>query len=429
MLPSGWVAYVENSLIGGEAVLRLIKYNERWRSIIGSATDGVATLDEKGRILEHNTRFFEFMSFKSRHGVALNEEALKGKRLFDLGEDESLLLVEQAFLSSDPKERRFSGEIAVRDLCLGIEMSPAIVPLEGFVGVSLVVKDLTSARELDQLRLDASRAAGIAEVSSNVIHNIGNILNSVNVSVNLLQDRVSSARFERLEQVAAMLLSAEDVGGFLTTDPKGQQIPAYLNKMASHMSDTGKEISSELNDAAAYINQIEGLIAAQQKHAYSPAVVAELRPADLMEEALIMGNLPKSVPGLRIRRDYEPVGNVQSARHSILQILLNLVSNARHALLSKPEGERALTLEVRRLNEETLRFAVTDTGIGVPLENRDRIFEQGFSTKGKGHGTGLHSSALLAGQINGELKLLDATGNGNTTFVLDLQVEGPGEGV
>src|SRR6185437_10711422 len=112
------------------------------------------------------------------------------------------------------------------------------------IGTFGVSKDITALKQAEkdlesahQRLIETSRIAGMAEVATDVLHNVGNVLNSVNVSCSLTIDRVKAARIASLAKTAALLGENRDrLSEFFATDPRGAQIPAYLSALAEHFS-------------------------------------------------------------------------------------------------------------------------------------------------------------------------------------------------
>ena len=103
---------------------------------------------------------------------------------------------------------------------------------------------------------------------------------------------------------------------------------------------------------------------------------------------------------------------VSSQRHRLLEILINLVSNARHAVKDGEVGQRRITIRLRR-DVESAFIEVADNGVGIVADDLVRIFVHGFTTKKNGHGFGLHSSALAAKELGGSLSVeSDGRGRG-----------------
>ncbi|MEO5960152.1 MAG: PAS domain S-box protein, partial [Opitutaceae bacterium] len=83
--------------------------------------------------------------------------------------------------------------------------------------------------------VDASRMAGMAEVATGVLHNVGNVLNSLNVSSNTIKTKVSRSKVDGLVKLAALVNDhAANLGVFLTEDPRGRLVPQYLTGLAEH---------------------------------------------------------------------------------------------------------------------------------------------------------------------------------------------------
>jgi two-component system, NtrC family, sensor kinase len=117
-----------------------------------------------------------------------------------------------------------------------------------------------------------------------------------------------------------------------------------------------------------------------------------------------------------------PVVRLDRAR--VLQILVNLISNASHALENAPGDAHQITLTVNAVAGSNLRVSVRDEGEGIPAQNLTRIFAHGFTTRKSGHGFGLHSCALAARQMGGTLTAhSDGPGRG-ATFTLELPIDG-----
>lgn len=122
-----------------------------------------------------------------------------------------------------------------------------------------------------------------------------------------------------------------------------------------------------------------------------------------------------------VERDFRPAPPVRVDKHKILQILTNLLRNAKHAVedFGRPAGRIAVTIDA---DGERSRIAVTDNGVGIAPENLTRIFRHGFTTKKNGHGFGLHSGANAAKEMSGRLSVHSAGPGTGATFTLELPV-------
>src|SRR5581483_612076 len=111
-------------------------------------------------------------------------------------------------------------------------------------------------------------------------------------------------------------------------------------------------------------------------------------------------------------------------KHKVLQILVNLIRNAKHACEEQNPAEKRLTVRVAGCGDR-VQIVVSDNGTGIPAENLIRIFNHGFTTKKEGHGFGLHTSALAAKEMGGALLVHSAGPGLGATFTLELPLHAP----
>ena len=300
----------------------------------------------------------------------------------------------------------------------------------GTFGISKNITALKEAEEqLEKVHrqlVTVSREAGMAEIATNVLHNVGNVLNSVVVSTGLIGARLRESRTKGF--VDAMRLMDEhraDLGDFLSKDERGKRLPDYLNKLVATLTAERTYLLGELDSLNKGLDHIREIVTTQQSYARAPTSVLEpLQIGDLLEDALRM-NL-----GSLARRDVTVVKhwpNVPEAlldKHLILQIIVNLVGNALQAMESVSDRPRRLTLRAEKV-EDHVRVEVEDNGEGIPPENLARLFTHGFTTRKSGHGFGLHSCALAAKAMGATIRAhSDGLGEG-ARFTLDLPFEAP----
>lgn len=273
-----------------------------------------------------------------------------------------------------------------------------------------------------------SRMAGMAEVATGVLHNIGNVLNSVNVSSTLVTERLKKSRSATLAKVVVLLREQEaDLGRFLTSDPRGQQVLPYLTQLADHLADERQEALDELAGLQRNIDHIKEIVTMQQSFARISGVTETLPVAELLDDALKMHGAALARHHVQVTKHIDSVPPITVDKHKVLQILVNLIANAKHAC--QESGRPGKHLSIRVVNgQDRIRIAVTDNGIGIPPENLTRIFSHGFTTKRNGHGFGLHSGALAAREIGGSLAVASAGVGQGATFTLDLPLQPPAKG-
>jgi two-component system, NtrC family, sensor kinase len=271
--------------------------------------------------------------------------------------------------------------------------------------------------------VDASRQAGMAEVATNVLHNVGNVLNSLNVSANMVVEQIGRSRATGLARLVTLLREHEhELGEYVVHDPRGRHVLTYLSQLSEHILHERDLNLRELTSLRGNIDHIKEIVSMQQSYSKVSGVKELLQPIDLLEDALRMNEGALYRHEVRIVREFEPVPGINSEKHKILQILVNLLRNAKYACCESDRPDRCVTLRVAS-GPACVRISVADNGVGIAPENMTRIFAHGFTTRRDGHGFGLHSGALTARELGGSLQVFsDGPGKG-ATFVLELPID------
>ena len=297
--------------------------------------------------------------------------------------------------------------------------------IAGIIGISRDITALKRAEdELQQKSkelIEASRAAGMAEVATGVLHNIGNVLNSVNVAATLVSDMVRRSKAVNLARLAAMLKEhGQNLSVFLTQDEKGKQIPSYLEQLGKHLADEQQTLLRELDGMRKSVDHIRDIVATQQGYAKVGGTVEPVIVADLVEMALRMQLTALTRHDVTVIRQFSPVPTVEAEKHKILQILNNLLRNAKQAMEANLDGKKQLTIRIAPNGQGGVSIQVLDNGLGIAPENVTRIFAHGFTTRQGGHGFGLHSAALAAKEMGGSLTVHSEGLGKGATFTLEL---------
>jgi PAS domain S-box-containing protein len=288
-----------------------------------------------------------------------------------------------------------------------------------------ITRQKQDAEELDKLNrqlIDASRSAGMADVATGVLHNVGNVLNSVCVSATTVSDRLRRSKVAKLCRATAMLQEQNGrLAEFLTTDPKGRLIPEYLSTVAEELAGEQGELIDKMTTVGQHIEHIKEIVAMQQNYAKVSGVYENVSAADLVEDALRLNATAFERHHIELIREFDhKTPNICVDRHKFMQIFINLLRNAKHAMQDLGENEKRMVIRVRMASPDRVQVVVRDNGEGIPPENMARIFAHGFTTKKDGHGFGLHSGANAAREMGGSLTARsDGPGRG-AEFTLEL---------
>ena len=296
----------------------------------------------------------------------------------------------------------------------------------GFLEDITVQKKMQAEMERVQKALvDASRQAGMAEVATNVLHNVGNVLNSVNVSASMVTERLKGSKVARLGTVAKLLgANVADIGNYLLRDSRGQKVLPYLEALSGQLVAERDAQLAELESLRTNIDHIKETVSMQQAYARRCGVQETARLQDLVEDALRMNAGALTRHQVTLKRDFRADSWVTLDKHKVLQILVNLVRNAKHACEESGSQARRIIVRIESMPNGPC-ISVIDNGIGIAPDVMPRLFRHGFTTRESGHGFGLHSAALAAKELGGKLEAYsEGTGRG-ATFRLTLPQNSP----
>lgn len=292
------------------------------------------------------------------------------------------------------------------------------------------IEDVTtqkrSKRELDavhQQLVVASRQAGMADVATGVLHNIGNVLTSVNITLQDVTDRLRHSRLGILRRVVDKLQAEKPrLATYLTEDAAGRQLPDFLAKLDTHLHEENAHLRTDLESLVRHFTHVREIITTQQGSARLFGVTENLAPGQLFDDALKLSADSLGRHGIELQRDFAVTPTVAADRHKVLQILVNLIKNAKDSVLAAASGPRRIIVRVAPAGPGQVGLAVEDSGLGIAPGHLDRIFQHGFTTKKDGHGFGLHSCVLAAREMQGDLAVASAGIGHGATFTLTLPV-------
>ena len=398
-------------------------------------------------LFENNPMPMFVMDLETLRFVAVNNAAMRHygykQREFEtlslpeITEGAEPLAVERAFRSSAKsfdagqwKHLKNNGEV------IEVQLTAHAIVFAGKVTKIVLANDVTernrAQRQLDEMHkklVDASRQAGMAEVATGVLHNVGNVLNSVNVSATVLGDNVRKSKAASVRKVAELLeANKADLPAFFSANGKGQMLPGYLAGLAKQIDAEQQGCLGEIEQLAKNIAHIKEIVAMQQTYAKCTGVMENFAPRTLLDEALRMTATDVTKYQVKVGLDCpKTLPEVCVDRHKVMQILINLITNACQAMDEKEPAERTLRITTACNGGEHLGIIIRDNGCGIAEENLTRVFNHGFTTKESGHGFGLHSAANAATEFGGNLTgTSDGLGLGATfTLALPLKEQPP----
>ncbi len=394
-----------------------------YHSLVESLPQIIARKDANGRYTYANTPFANLVRRPADQVVGKIDADL-----FPLAEAEKHRADDRRVMESkQPLEYETVVEHDGRKVYYHVKNVPLCDADGRTLGVQVLSWDMTSIREIEEKLkraqrelVEISRLAGIAEMATGVLHNLGNALNSVTTTASMLAGRWRTSKVGSVAKVADLLEEQHGrLGEFFTADRRGQQLPTYLRKLGDLLNDEHRDFTGELDALLKNIEHIKELVAAQQQYARVGGLTEVIAPAELVEFALRLSESSLSRHEIAVAREVMPAPAVKVERQKAVQVIGNLLANAKDALADRP-GEKRIVVGVRATADGRTQIYVTDNGCGIAPENLTRIFAFGFTTKKDGHGFGLHSSALAARELGGALTALSDGVDKGATFLFDL---------
>jgi PAS domain S-box-containing protein len=391
--------------------LMTLKRDQRYlRALLENVPDNIYFKDLQSRFVRVS------YGMSAKFG-ATDPEALCGKSDFDfftpehaqpaLDAEQQIIRTERPIVNVEERETWPDGRVT----WASTTKLPFYNEYGQIVGTFGVTRDITARKhteaalaESQRRLLDASRMAGMAEVASGVLHNVGNAFNSVNTSATLMADQLRGSRLNSLTKVSQLLeQNLAQMPAFFASDPRGKQLPNFIIELARQLVRERDELSRELDTLRKGVDHIKAVIAMQQNFANASSLAENLNVSELVTEALTICQSSITKSGVEVIRDSQVVPQVLATRHRVLEILVNLIKNAEDAATATTEDKARVTFSVTLADPKSVQLSVRDNGVGISPENLQKIFSFGFTTKKDGHGFGLHNSALAAKEMSGKL--------------------------
>jgi PAS domain S-box-containing protein len=350
-------------------------------------------------------------------GLIFGEEFAQGSIIENLLLQGSVSGIESSFLTSDGR-------------VIPISVSGSMMQDEQgqFQGLVCVAQDITARKQMEEEKLelheqllDTSRQLGMAEVASDVLHNVGNALNSINVSIGVITDLLKNSMVGDVERISQLFHKhREDLGNYFSSNPKGKQIPAYLEKLAGQLVEEQRVALAELARLRENAHNAQQCVAVQQDLAKPSGITEEISVIELVEEALTLNQDLLENLQIDVSREFEEIPQLIVDKHQVLEVMVDVIRNACQAMASVSIKKLIVRAKLIPGPPDSVSLEVQDSGVGIASDDLVKIFGQGYNTKNGGRGMSLHSGALMAKNLGGALRAhSEGIGHG-ATFSLEL---------
>ncbi|RMD73609.1 MAG: GHKL domain-containing protein, partial [Lentisphaerae bacterium] len=273
--------------------------------------------------------------------------------------------------------------------------------------ISSRIKTQEALREAQKELVETAHRAGMAEIATSILHDVGNLLNSVNVSCEMIDQKLTKSTIGTLLQVTDLIKQQDDPVRFFSEDPRGKRIPHLLIEMGQRIQQEQAQLKSETGNLRNKIALIREVIQMQQSYAKAGLFEEEANVEQLVDDAIAIHSRALKQAQIKLNKKYRPVPHIRVAKSKFVHVILNLIKNAEEAVSALPASERRIDVEIFPLENE-ICVKISDNGVGIDPEDLGRIFTHGFTTKATGHGFGLHSCANMIKEMGGRIEVESA---------------------
>ncbi len=323
---------------------------------------------------------------------------------------------------------QFTRQVGAGDLTTRVEISTGD-ELESLADsfnqmTEALLKSQEELKTTHKKLLETARNVGMAEVATGILHNVGNVLNSVGVTTMSVKNRILNSKVVYIAKVYDQIKEHEnDIGTYMATEDRGKKLADLMGSLSQHLTEEQQKLLQDMDVLTKHVQHITEIVNLQQSYCSTSGLTDVVSITELVEDAIRINDDAIIRHSVELKREFNQTPPVILDRHKALQILLNLVNNAKHALTASDRKDKLIIIRIQTTENDYIQIKVIDNGVGISKDNITRIFSYGFTTKKSGHGFGLHSGALNAKEMGGSLNAhSDGPGKG-ATFTLELPLK------
>ena len=380
------------------------QFGSQFEQLLNNVYDAVLLTESDGRVIKCNPRALELFGY--------SRDALRRRNILNLISGAAPELLETIRDSLEGNRRVFIEAYCHRKdqssfpsditACF-FELEDESCKLCFFIRNTTVRKQTEEALQKAQKQLvESALQSGMAEMATGVLHDVGNLINSISVSCELMESTLNDDTLDAMEKTNRLLKECPDLGAYFTSDPKAGKIPAIYEKIRQVLADDHTNLGKEIANLKNKIQTTRDVIATQQHYAKAELFKETVNLNAIIDDALSI--VQRNV--IRYRLQVERTGVrqpiVRAQKSKIVHIMVNVLQNALDAMANVPESERRLQFE-SGYGADCVYVKIRDSGEGIPKENLETVFHHGFTTKPAGHGFGLHTCANFMTEMGGKI--------------------------
>lgn len=288
--------------------------------------------------------------------------------------------------------------------------------------ISTALNNVIMFRKLDdgyRRLMEQAHKKGMAD-STAVLHDIANVMNSVNITTQAMGDLMSNCPVDDLTMANGMLESrADEMEEFIHNDKRGKLLMQFYANLGGEFEKFSERMQTNINRLMDKIRLIEGIINAQQSYTGVRSNMESIDLCAAADDVIRMYRAMIDKAGIRVIRSYESSTPALAQRTKLYHVLTNIIKNAIESM-ENVGGEKVLTIIVKEEETGKICIHICDTGEGISDNNIESIFAYGYTTKKGGHGFGLHSCANYMTEMKGRLRAKNSETGKGAVFTLEL---------
>ncbi len=421
-----------------KAELDLRESENRFRTIFNSVGDAIFIKDlETGETIDANRKMCEMFGYSYQEMLRMeinvlsenhDEKALQKLRSF---RDKASAGLSQNF---EWRVRRRSGnafwvEVHMKRAKIGdkerllVVLHDISLRKEAEKEVKELNKELEKRVRVRTAQLEATQAelvekahrAGMADIATSVLHNVGNVLTSVSTSSQMISKVLKTPTVDRVSMANQLLCDCFKASYPNTKNEKLVRYYSCLEKSLRKERDTIRENSRRIQ---AKVEVIRDVIHAQQTYATRGFQKEESTLAEVIEEALAIQKNDIINHQVKVNLNLDNNPKIHIHKNKLIHVVVDLIKNACEAMPDRKQ----MTISTET-DHQHVYLKISDTGRGILPEHLNRIFNHGFTTKKNCLGFGLHACANAMTEMGGVIKVESKGLNMGATFTLQFNLE------
>jgi len=288
--------------------------------------------------------------------------------------------------------------------------------------LELMVQQRTEElKDVHEKLIQTARQAGRAEVATGVLHNAGNVLNSIKVTITILESTVNRAKVQAVQQIAKIINKPkEQLAEYITTHPKGIKTPKLLKQVGMQILQNKNMLKKQIKELKTHIQHISQIIKIQLYHSKSLGTIEKISINKIINNVVKIVTPTTEEYGITVNIETNQIEESALEQYKIIQVLTNILQNAKESVIENNLSKKIITISSKKGKNKTIIIKITDNGLGISVDKLDKILSIGYTSKKYGNGFGLHNAKEIIQEMGGTLQITSPGENKGATCTITI---------